>query len=189
MKRIFVAAALAVLAACAPPAPKEEAAAPAPSECVKVVKKTVAFTAPDAEDVIEARAFGADCRAGFIELTVRRADGKPLWLWGSAKSWLRIAPDQGEDANAPDPVEQFLQAWVNVGIDTTANLPDWPQRKTAFKDQLGAFMMTPFERDQYLDIRTKAAPRLCFAAGIDRGECIYYDPQTGEAMKVLETGG
>lgn len=189
MKRIFLAALLAALAACSQPAPKEEAAAPAPSECNKIVKKTVAFTAPDAEDIVEARAFGADCRAGFIELTVRRADGKPLWLWGSAKSWLRIAPDQGENTDGPDPVEQFLQAWVNVGVDTTANLPDWPQRKTAFKDQLGAFMTTPFERDQYLDIRSKGVPRLCFAAGIDRGECIYYDPQTGEAAKVLETGG
>jgi hypothetical protein len=49
-------------------------------------------------------------------------------------------------------------------------------------------MSTPLPREQYLEVRTKGLPRLCFSTSIDSGTCIYYDAQAATATKVLETG-
>jgi hypothetical protein len=168
-------------------APKSAPAA-APANCDKVVRHPVAFTTPDAQDAVEARALGPDCARAALFIIVRRADGVPLYSWAAPYGWTsqRIQGDTPEARAAA--IDQFLADWANVRVDTTASLPDWPQRENVFKDQLGAFLSTPFEREQYLDIRRKAAPRLCFATGLDSGECIYYDAQNGAAVKVLETG-
>jgi hypothetical protein len=136
--------------------------------------------------VVEARAFGATCAQAVVMLIVRSADGTPLSVWSTARPWLVGVSDDPASADAA--VDNFLSGWVQVKVDTTTSLPDWPQRATAFKDQLGAFMTTPFDRDSYLDLRARAAPRLCFATGVSSGQCIYYDAKSGTAPKVLETG-
>lgn len=166
-----------------PPAP---AAAVAQSGCDKSAKQTIAFTAPDAADIVEARAFGPTCANAVVTLVVRGADGTPLSVFSTAHPWLvGVAADP---ASADAAVDNLLREWVQVKVDTTNSLPDWPQRANAFKDQLGAFMTTPFDRDTYLDIRARGAPRLCFATGVSSGQCIYYDAKSGTAPKVLETG-
>lgn len=183
----FAGAALFVLAACGQDAsgPDETLAAAEPG-CEHIATAQTPFTAPDAADNVEARAFGPDCRSVFVTLTLRRADGKPLWIWATEKPWLQAAP-QG-DADGAVAVEQFVNELVKVRVDTTAQLPEWPRRETAFADSLGAFLATPFERDQYLDIRNRAAPRLCFASGVARSQCVFYDAQSGVAIKVLDSG-
>jgi len=57
-----------------------------------------------------------------------------------------------------------------------------------FKDDLGPFMHTPLPRDQYLDVRTKALPRLCHATGVESGLCIYYDTNSGAVFEVFQNG-
>jgi hypothetical protein len=84
-------------------------------------------------------------------------------------------------------MDAFLDNW-NVRIDTTASLPDWPQRERVFTDQLGAFERSPFDRDAYIEIRNKAYPRLCYATGIESGECVYLDTASGAVLKVYESG-
>jgi hypothetical protein len=160
-------------------------ASAAQSGCDKSAKQIVAFTAPDAADVVEARAFGATCAQAVVMLVVRSADGAPLSVWSTAHPWLGA----GAQADGDAALDSFLSEWVKVKVDTTTSLPDWPQRATAFKDQLSAFMTTPFDRDAYLDIRAKGAPRLCFATGVSSGQCLYYDVKAGAAPKVLDING
>jgi hypothetical protein len=177
-----------LLAACGQPA----APAPAPSaaaaaDCNKTASRTVAFTAPDAQDVVETRSIGADCKSAFVMISVRKASGEPLWAWASANPWPGDRGVNGS-ANAPGAMDDFLKGWANVKIDTTAALPDWPQRANVFKDDLGAFMHTPLDRAQYIDVRAKALPRLCHATGIESGLCIYYDPASGSVIEVFQSG-
>jgi hypothetical protein len=178
---------LFALAACGQNAPtSEEAAATTQPGCDHIARLTVSFTAPEAADTIEAHAFGPDCHSVFVTLTLRRADGKALWIWATEKPWLQAGAQSDPDAAAA--VDQFVNELVKVRVDTTAQLPEWPQRETAFADSLGAFLSTPFARDQYLDIRNRAVPRLCFASGVAHSQCVYYDAQSGDAIKVLESG-
>lgn len=173
------------LAACGQTSSAPEEAA-ADVGCEHVASQNVAFSAPDAADTLEARAFGPDCHSVFVTLTLRRVDGRPLWIWATEKPWLQAG--QQSDADGAAAVEQFVNDWVKVRVDTTAQLPEWPQREKAFADSLGAFLSTPFERDQYLDIRNRAVPRLCFASGVARSQCVFYDAQSGDAIKVLDSG-
>jgi hypothetical protein len=184
MKAALVAAFLALaLCACAPPAP--QAAAP-PRDCNAVSTKTIAFTAPDAQDVLETRSIGRDCKDVFVLLTIRKASGEPLWSFSTPHGWGadRTVEGSGDD---PAAMEAFLENW-SVKIDTTGALPDWPERERVFQDDLGAFMHTPFPRDQYLEIRSKEYPRACYATGFESGECVYYDTNTGVVFKVFDSG-
>ena len=183
MKAIWTAAiASLALLSCAPPAP-QAATAPtdAAADCNKTAYSTIAFTAPDAQDVVETRSIGKDCANAVVMITIRKATGEPLWAWATTYGWLGNGA-----ADQPGAMDAFLKSW-KPKVDTTAALPDWPDREI-FKDSLGAFMQTPFDRDQYLEIRAKALPRLCHATGIESGLCIYYDPSTGVAAKVFESG-
>ena len=178
----FAAAALlaALLAACGS---KTQQSAPiAATDCSEAVRTAVSFSSPDTPDIVETRSIGDHCASVAIVIIVRKATGEPLWAWASARPWLGQS-----DANDPAAMNAFLQNW-KPKVDTTAALPDWPER-TIYETSLGPFMSTPFDRDQYLDIRAKAFPRLCYATGIDSGLCIYYDVNSGEVSEVLKNGG
>jgi hypothetical protein len=183
MKFAWIAAALALsLLSCAPPAHEAATDPQAPAGgCDKTAYSTIAFTAPDALDIVETRSIGKDCANAVVMITIRKASGEPLWAWATTHGWL------GNGAGAePGAMDAFLQSW-KPKVDTTAALPDWPDRDV-FKESLGAFMHTPFDRDQYLEIRGKGYPRLCHATGIESGLCVYYDPSTGAVFKVFESG-
>ena len=192
MKRKAALAALVLLAACAPPAPETAAAPETPLEadnCNRNAAATIAFSAPDAVDVVEAHSFGPSCDKTFVVFTVRNAEGAPLAVWSTMQPWLAPRPSaEGESKVTVEMMDEFLGEWVKVKVDTTTSLPDWPQRATAFKDQLSAFMTTPFSREEYLDIRARGAPRLCFATGVSSGQCLYFDARNGAAPKILDTG-
>ncbi len=184
MKAAFLSlplAALTLLAACSEPTP---VAAPV-ADCNKVKTETVAFTAPDAQDIVETRSIGDTCDKAVVVLTVRRATGEPIWSYATPHPWLPRNDGGGEGA-AAEAMDGFLENW-NAKVDTTASLPDWPQRERVFTEQLSAVERTPYDRDAYLDLRNKALPRLCYATGIESGECIYLDA-TGVAFKIYESG-
>jgi hypothetical protein len=183
---VFSVVAALLLADCGGTKTADEAdsAAAAPG-CDRTATQVVAFTAADAQDLIETRSFGPDCGNAIVMITVRRTDGAPLYAWATARPW--VADRTVRDTNGEE-MQNFLQHWAQASVDTTLAMPDWPQRETAFTDQLGPFMSTPLPREQYLDVRSKGLPRLCFSTGIDSGTCIYYDAQTNAATKVLETG-
>jgi len=173
------------LAGCAPPPAKPATASAAAADGCNLTHRTsAAFTAPDAADIVETRSIGASCADAVVVITVRKATGEPLWAWASPHPWL--GPSAGEGAPEAAAMDAFLTGW-RAKVDTTAGLPDWPERDV-FRDSLGAFMHTPFERDQYLDIRAKALPRLCHATGVESGVCIYYDPASGSVSEVFQSG-
>ncbi|MGE3302452.1 MAG: hypothetical protein AB7M12_05005 [Hyphomonadaceae bacterium] len=193
MRPLVRAAALAAMLfalACSPaekPAETAQSSA-APADCARVVRRTIAFTAPDAQDVIEARAIGPDCDAAVVVFSLRRADGAPLWAMARAHAWARDPGGAYAPSHDAAAMDAFLTEWANARQDTTAALPDWPERENVFKDQLGGLNATPLPREQYLDVRRQGAPRLCFAADAETIDCIYYDAQKGEARKILEIG-
>jgi hypothetical protein len=185
-KFAFISLAFLTLAACGASQQTAETPSAAPvAGCDRSATQVIAFTAPDAQDLIETRSFGPDCGNAVVMILVRRADGAPLYAWSTAKPW---PSDRAGGPVNGESMQNFLQQWGMVSVDTTMALPDWPQRQQAFTEQLGAFMSTPFVREEYLDIRRKALPRLCFATGIESGTCIYYDAQANSAAKVLDTG-
>jgi hypothetical protein len=170
------------LAACGDPTP----VATAVTDCNKIKTETIAFTAPDAQDVLETRSIGDTCKSAVVVMTVRRATGEPIWAFATPHPWLANTEGEGE-AGAAAAMDAFLESW-NAKIDTTASLPDWPQREQVFTEQLSAFERSPYDRDAYLELRGKGFPRLCYATGIESGECIYLDTATGVAFKVYESG-
>lgn len=185
--KIAFASALALLLAACGKAGTETASSvtPAPTGCDRTATQIVAFTAADAQDLVETRSFGPDCRNAVVMITIRRMDGAPLYAWSTAQPWVA---DRTVGVATGEQMQNFLQHWGQVSVDSTLALPDWPQRQQAFTEQLGAFMATPLSREQYLEVRSKGVPRLCFATGIEGGTCVYYDAAANAATKVLDTG-
>jgi len=166
------------LAACTPP--REEAVTGAP--CEARVERAVSFSDPVVEDVIEVRAQGPSCAQARLSLSLRGAQGGPLWSHEAAYVDLAFGGPRAPDAPAPtiDSVQLFLEAWAQPSLTTTGALPDWPAGAAQPGAQgEGLAYDTPLSRDTYVALRAADRPAACFATGVDYSRCIVIENGVG----------
>ena len=180
MRALLIAVA-AIAAACSPKAPAD---APRGGDCNHVISRTVAFTAANARDTVEARSVGPSCETAIVVWTLRDAAGKPLWTHAAPYAWLWASADP----RASDELRTFLERWAGVAVDDTSASPAWARDKAGGADGWGASGGSMFARDTYETIRTARLPRICVPTTSERYQCIFYDPQA-EAVDVHFAGG
>ncbi|MBY0563186.1 MAG: hypothetical protein K2P58_03280 [Hyphomonadaceae bacterium] len=163
--RLFVFALVAALAACAPTAPPR---------CDLEAARTIALTAPGAEDEIVAQAIGPACDKAVGLLVVRTAEGYPVWSW-SAPISLRF----GDVFAAQDrePMQAFLERWTDATLSTTGAAPDWSALAPG---------QTTLDQFTYDDIRARALPMLCHYSATARETCVFWEPAAGGAGHLYE---
>ena len=179
---IAIAALATVLTvACSPKAPAD---APLGGDCNHAVTRTVAFTAVNAHDLVEARSLGASCDTAVVVWTIRDAAGKPLWTHAAPYAWLSTSSDTRSVAE----MMTFLEGWAGVAVDDTSASPVWAHDKEVGPEGWGASGGSMFTRDTYETIRTERLPRICVPTTSERYQCIFYDAQA-EAVDVHFAGG
>jgi hypothetical protein len=172
MKHFFWLGALgaAALAACAP------ASGPAkspPGGCAEAVARaTIGFTAPDAKDLVEARALGPTCESAAVVWTLRAADGALLHV--QAAPYVHIA--QPKNAGDRAELQAFLDRWVGVSVDDTGQSPAWPAGAELLPEEAGAGAGSPLLRESYEAVRSAKLARLCLTTAHESFSCLFYDP-------------
>jgi hypothetical protein len=131
-----------------------------------------------APDVITARAEGPTCAQAVVTLTMRNAQGDPLWAFASTYVAMKYgdAPPEGAAATQAE-MEQFLAGWADVTLSRTTALPAWRAEAATLSESASTFAYdTPFERDVYEMLRTRDLPMLCYAATVESTQCLIVDP-------------
>lgn len=180
MRALLIAIAV-IAAACSPKAPAD---APLGADCNHAVSRTVAFTAAEAKDTVEARSIGDTCNTAVVVWTLRDATGKPLWTHSAPYAWLSAPTDPRSVAE----MLTFLERWAGVAIDDTSASPAWALESEGGPEGWGASGGSMFTRNTYETIRTARLPRICVPTTSERYQCIFYDAQA-EAVDVHFAGG
>ncbi len=153
------------LAACAP----REAA-----HCNVSFDREIAFTAPDARDVVTVRALGPSCDKVVALYVIASEDGHPIWAWTAPAS--RAFGDAFQIADA-DAMRAFLERWASPRIERTSAAPAWPLREGAH---------TTLNRLTYEDIRARDLPMLCHLSGVALETCVFWEPAAAGAGHLLD---
>jgi hypothetical protein len=172
-----------------PAAPSDSAApaatAAAPDGCLVSAHRVVGFTAPDAQDRLEASAAGPSCQQAIVTLSVRKADGTALWADAAPYAQLVVA-DAALPQASPGILRQFLEAML-AGAQTgaAADAPDWPASQATLATEDGALDETRLPREFYVQLRARGAPMVCLPFGQHSQTCLYYDPASDGAGELF----
>ena len=187
--RIFVAGALALLlAACSPPRAATQSAAAA--ECVRTATRDVTWSDASAPDKVTARAEGPTCAQVVVQLTIRNANGDPLWTVASTYYDMTIGGHSDAPAAVtPDQVDRFLASWVDVTINHSGELPEWREGEANLSASAnGLSYNTSLDREMYEGLRQRNLPQLCFAAAADASQCMVMDPSSRAPIVLVGYG-
>jgi hypothetical protein len=137
--------------------------------CEVSVTRPVAFTAPDAEDVVTTRSFGASCEQTIGVYTVATGDGHPVWAHA-----IPLARAFGDGFAEPEreAMRAFLERWAQPEVANTSGAPAWAQLVPG---------QTTLDRLTYEDIRARALPMLCHYSGTARQICVFWEPGAASA--------
>jgi hypothetical protein len=186
-------------AACSPgPVASPPPSAPSPTTlaartltiatCAPPASREIAFTAPDAKDVLTIEAIGAACAEASVHVSIRKADGKLVWSYAVPVShtWAMI-PDDDKPPVAEKQVPAYMAEILKVvAIRKTSEAPDWPKGKERPEDPGGLFYSTDDARDYYLETRAKGLPMFCFEPTMGVGQCVAYHVEDNYAAAYYE---
>jgi hypothetical protein len=139
---------------------------------------------------LEARAFGQNCAASVVVLSVLNAKGEPIW------ATLRLSPQVAvfsHNATSPKQMRKALEEWISVGLSandqTTAQLPDWkvgadaPERPEG--TEFGFFADQDMSQAFWMEVKQGNYPLFCFVQGMESESCI----ANAGAGGIVEIGG
>lgn len=192
MRIAFAAALLLSIVACSRPAPQTTAQATTSSaDCAKTATHQVTFSSTTAHDTVTARAEGPTCAQAFVTLTIRAANGDPLWTFADTYAVMQGggAPPSQMPPEIAAKMDEFLTSWADVTVKTTRDLPEWRAGAATLTDSVqGMSYSTPFDRESYERLRAQNLPDLCFAAGSESSQCIIMDPASHQASLMVTFG-
>jgi len=149
------------------------ACAPHATHCDMSESRTIAFSAPDARDVVTASATGPTCDKAVGIYTIRDTQGGAIWAWA-----IPIKQGFGEVTDAKGAhLHEFLQRWAQPTITRTSKAPDW---------SLLVPGQTTLDRLTYQDIRARDLPMLCHFSETAKEVCIFWEPAAGAAGLLFE---
>jgi hypothetical protein len=182
MRWIGGAALVLMLAACQPP--RDSAVG-----CERTATKQVQWSG-ESSDTVAARADGPSCAQAFVTLTIRNAEGDPLWTLASTYYDMTIGGRSDEPpAVSPEEVDQFLASWVDVTINRSGELPEWREGADSLAEAAdGMSYFTELDRDTYETLRARNLPQLCFAAAVEASQCLVMDPLSQAPIVIVAYG-
>jgi len=179
-------------ASVAPPAAPASAPPTAPSPaaalCTPPQSREIAFTAPDAKDVLTIEAIGASCAEASMHVSIRKSDGALVWSYAAPVAQTgALIPDDDKPPVAGKQVPAYMDAVLKaVAIRKTSEAPDWPKGKERPEDPGGLFYSTDDPRSYYLETRGKALPMFCFEPTMGVSQCVAYHAEENFAAAFYE---
>ncbi len=148
------------------------------SGCALTTSHEITWSDADAPDTVTVRADGPSCKQAAVTLTIRNAQGDPLWAFASTH-YAMTAGDGALPADAPDVTEtamtEFLVNWAALTMQSSGELPEWREDETALRGETFSYH-TDFEREAYEMLRGRDLPMACYAGGAETSQCLVIDP-------------
>jgi len=179
-----LAAGLLALTACQPAASPEpegqppEQATPAPETAAPVetaaagceADATTSWTANGSTFNVNARTDGPSCEKSVVFLTIRAADGAPVYVWSGQPSYL-FGLSYATDATE---MKAALAEWiVSTGPESTSTLPPWEETEGQPKRAEFPFMAPEWmDKAGYSELKAGNFPMYCFPQGMESLQCI-----------------
>jgi hypothetical protein len=185
MRIAFIIAALTALASC------NQETARMSDACALSAESQFTFSNSEAPDAASARAFGPSCNQAVVLLTLRNAAGDALWTHaGSYHAMVHGGPPPpGAPPVSEEDLQLFLNAWADVSINSSADLPPWSEDAARPGEEGQPFAyVTPFDREAYERLRAQDLAQVCFAAGAETSRCLVLDPATRTPALLAEYG-
>jgi len=184
MRRIFIGIAALALSGCGQPQNALQSA------CARSATHEAAWTNAEAPDTIIARADGPSCLQAVVTLTIRNAQGDPLWTVASTYYQMTAGGAAPADA-APvsaESMDAFLEGWAEVTLSTSGSLPAWLENQTLTQSATTFSYVTPLDRDGYEMLRERNLAMLCYASAVATTQCLVIDPLTNAPIPIVAYG-
>jgi len=151
--------------------------------CTDPIVREVAFTAPDAKDVLQVVAIGSDCIQASVLTTVRTASGELVWSRAEAAlPAMSLGEATADGTPAEKALHETIQQLVGMAeVKTSAEAPDWKEGDPRPTEPSGLFIGTSFQRDEYLAEKTANRRMLCHMIYARSTQCVVYVPGDGSA--------
>lgn len=186
MRELFLSLAVLTLAACG-----QRTATNADEGCARVATHEVSWSNASAPDVVSARAEGPSCVQAVVTLSLRNADGDPLWAFASTYFDLTTGGAAPEDAPtiAAEEMDAFLAGWADVTLSSSGELPQWREGAATLSESATTFAYdTPFEREAYEMLRGRNLAMICYAAAVEATQCLVIDPLSNTPTMIVAYG-
>jgi hypothetical protein len=157
--------------------------------CMDPIVREVAFTAPDAKDVLQVVAVGSDCKQASVLTTIRTATGELVWSRAETSQQAIAFGEATADGETP---EMALRSTIKqladmAEIKTSAEAPDWKEGEPRPSEPTGLFIGTKYMRDEYLAERGANRRMFCHMIYALSTQCVIYIPSdrtTGYATEL-----
>lgn len=164
----------------------------ATAACALGASREIAWSNPEPQDSVSARAEGPSCGQAALVLVVRNSAGDPLWTYASTYRLLTagdaVPLESAPEITAED-VQSFLDAWADVTLMNTSRLPEWRADAATLSESAETFAYdTPYDREAYEMLRTRDLPMLCYAAGAESSQCVIIDPASRQPALMAAYG-
>ncbi len=146
--------------------------------CAREAQHQLTWSSPDAPDTVTARAEGPTCRQATVTLSIRDAQGNPLWAFAAPYHILKAGDGPlDETFAAVDAAEMdtFLARWADLSVQNTSDLPQWRDGEARLSGETFAYY-TALEREAYEMLRARDLAMACFAAAAESTTCLIIDP-------------
>jgi hypothetical protein len=151
--------------------------------CTAPVRREIAFTAPDAKDILEIIAVGTDCKQSSVVASIRSASGTLLWSRAETAQMTMVFAEADQSGETPEHALQTqMKGWTeSVDIGTSDGAPEWKEGEPRPTEPTGLFIGTEFPREQYLEVKAAKQRMLCHMIYMLRTQCLVYYPGDGGA--------
>lgn len=183
--RIFALLALSLLGAC------DGGSQPsANTGCSRSASHEITWSTPQAPDTVTAHADGPSCAQAIVTLTIRSAQGDPLWTFAATHFAMQSgdgALPESAPAVSDEAMDAFLTNWAELTIQKSTTLPQWREADARLTGETFSYH-TDFDRDAYELLRTRDLPMACYAAGVESVACLVVDPFSHAPAQIVAYG-
>jgi hypothetical protein len=152
------------------------------SPCAGRIEKTIAFTAPDAQDVLTVQSSGPRCDNLIANVTIRTRDGHVVFAHAQRIDTLM---DPRLNPIAANGVRAVLEDYaVMTDGGARAMLPDWPDGGEIAAGSAYAMLTPTATAMLYRRVREQNAPLLRLREGRDSGAYFAYLPEIDEVEQI-----
>ena len=157
--------------------------------CTREARHEVTFSDPAHPDIVVARAEGPSCKQAIVTLTIRNANGEPLWAHAELYQRMVGGDTPLETEPTAEEIDRFLNSWADLTVAKTSALPEWPASAQTLAEAVqGMSYSTYFGRDAYEMLRARDLPEACFAISTEGSECIVMDPFAHTPVSIVRFG-
>jgi hypothetical protein len=158
--------------------------------CSRSARHEIAWSNAGARDVVAAYAEGPTCAQAIVTLSIRNAEGDPLWAFASTHLAMQAgdgALPEAATAVSAEKMDAFLANWANLSVQKSSTLPQWRDGDATLTAETFSYH-TDFDRAAYEMLRTRDLAMACYAAGVETVACLVVDPFSHAPAQIVAYG-